>query len=500
MSWKQYPTQRGSPPVRLPIIPSAGYCSEVSRLPQFFQRFPGKFLEKPDFAVTAGKKHWLSIIALKTISKIFPVKSAYYSRTKRIEQYRERFYPEHRAYSIRPPHLFFFLIGDVPMTFLLAEATELRLEISPTLSDQAWQQSRPYSTASRRWSAYLNQLCLDTVVPWLEEDHDCRVQSSTLPQNLWELVEGTVITLRDGTRLILIPSETIDTDEFRVPQEWVDIPSWIGDYYLAVQVNPDEQSVRVWGYTTHARLKTRGCYNWRDRSYSLDADELIADINVLWVARQLCLQEETRSAVEPLSGLSAAQAENLVQRLSHPDVLVPRLAVPFELWGALLEYNQAQPLCRQLQGQETNNLSRWLENWFAGGWQSVEDLFPTSQSLAFSFRRTLEVPEREVQRIKQIPLGNLEAPNNVVLLVGLSTESDSRIGVRIQLHPQPNNSYLPAQARLTLRSESGEVLRSVEARTQDNYIQIPRFKCMPGFRFSVEIALEDTTVTEYFQV
>jgi len=24
-----------------------------------------------------------------------------------------------------------------------------------------------------------------------------------------------------------------------VPQEWVDIPEWAADYYLAVQVNPD---------------------------------------------------------------------------------------------------------------------------------------------------------------------------------------------------------------------------------------------------------------------
>lgn len=377
------------------------------------------------------------------------------------------------------------------MTFLLAETTQLRLEISPTLQNQAWQQSMPYSTPSRRWSAYLNQLCLDTVVPWLQEDYDCTIQSSTLLPNIGERVEGAVITLADQTRLILIPSETIDTDEFRVPQEWVDVPSLIGDYYFAVQVNPDEQSVKVWGYTTHAHLKTEGDYNWRDRTYSLDGSELISDLNVLWVARQLCPTEQTRSAVAPLSTLTPTQAENLVQRLNHPDVLVPRLAVPFELWGALIEYNQRQV---------TNNLGRWLDNLFDTGWQSIEALFPTSQSLANSFRRTANAPEREVQRIKQITLGNEDASNNVVLLVGLSTESDSRVGVRVQLHPQPNSSYLPVETCLTLRSESGEVLRSVVARTQDNYIQIPRFKCSSGFRFSVEITKEDTTVTEYFQV
>ncbi|MDY7022749.1 MAG: DUF1822 family protein [Cyanobacteriota bacterium] len=385
------------------------------------------------------------------------------------------------------------------MTFLLAETTQLRLEISPTHAQQAWQKSQPYSTASRRWSAYLNQLCLDTIVPWLQETYDLQVQSAPLLPNIWELVEGVVITV-DQTRLILIPSETIDTDEFRVPQEWVDIPSWVGDYYLAVQVDPDDRSVKAWGYTTHAHLKSHGCYSWRDRTYSLDADELISDLNVLWVARQLCPTESTRAEVEPIAALSSTQAENLVQRLSHPDVLVPRLAVPFELWSGLLEYDQGQLLCQHRQGAVATSLGSWLDNLFDAGWQSIEALFPTSQSVAFSFRRTVNAPEREVQRIKQLALGNQDVLSTVVLLIGLSTESDGRRGVRIQLHPQLNDSYLPTNTRLTLRSESGQILRQVEARTQDNYIQIPRFKCSPGYCFSIEVAGEGTTITEYFQV
>ncbi len=386
------------------------------------------------------------------------------------------------------------------MTFLLAEITQVGLEIPPTLSSQAWQQSQPYSTASRRWSAYLNQLCLDTVLPWLQQEYDSGASASTQPSSsIWELVDGAVITLGQ-TRLILIPSESIDTDEFRIPQEWVDIPSWIGDYYLAVQVNPDEQSVKIWGYTTHAHLKNNGHYNWRDRTYSLDSDELITDLNVLWVARQLCPQESTRTTVDPLSSLTPTQAQNLVQRLSNSDVMVPRLAVPFELWGALLEYNQGQPLCQHRQGQQTINLNRWFNQLFDSAWATIETVFPTSQPQTFSFRRTPSPQQQEVQRVKQIQLGTSTPSSVVVLLVGLSREADGRVSVRVQLHPQPNDSYLPAHVQLTLRSESGEVLRSVEARTQDNYIQIPRFKCSPEFRFSVEISGFGSSTTENFQV
>ncbi|PSO81051.1 MAG: hypothetical protein BRC41_15925 [Cyanobacteria bacterium QH_9_48_43] len=53
--------------------------------------------------------------------------------------------------------------------------------------------------------------------------------SPALP-SFWEVVNGTAIAL-SGVRLVLIPSEAADLSELRVPQEWVDIPSWGGDYY-----------------------------------------------------------------------------------------------------------------------------------------------------------------------------------------------------------------------------------------------------------------------------
>ncbi|MHC5831284.1 MAG: DUF1822 family protein, partial [Nostoc sp.] len=73
--------------------------------------------------------------------------------------------------------------------------------------------------------------------------------------------------------------------------------------------------------------------------YSLETEDLIADINVLWVTRQLNDPEALRAEIAPLTPIAKTQAENLLERLGNPDVKFPRLAVPFSLWGALLAHS-----------------------------------------------------------------------------------------------------------------------------------------------------------------
>ncbi|HAA28483.1 MAG TPA: hypothetical protein DCE56_13375 [Cyanobacteria bacterium UBA8553] len=245
-----------------------------------------------------------------------------------------------------------------------ADPLELYLEISPTAQNQAWQQSQSFSTAGSRYQAYLNQLCLSAVLPWLQEEYEQKAHpwpSTPALPSFWEVVNGTAIAI-DMTRFILLPSETIDLSELRVPQEWIDIPSWAGDYYLAVQVEPDDRWVRVWGYSTHQQLKMKGSYEVSDRTYHLTSDHLIQDINILWVARQLCPDETTRQAITPLTTLPLVQAENLLQRLGNPAITEPRLAVPFELWGALLEHGGTRKrLYEQRMGlPEQWSIQKWL--------------------------------------------------------------------------------------------------------------------------------------------
>ncbi|HEY9697487.1 MAG TPA: DUF1822 family protein [Trichocoleus sp.] len=239
------------------------------------------------------------------------------------------------------------------------------LELSSTALAQAWQQSQFGSTAASRWNAYLNQVSLDAILPWLRNERDARATVWTNPGALpsfWEVVNGTAIVL-NNKKLVLIPSEAIDTSELRVPQEWVDIPGWAADYYLAVQVDPDELSIKLWGYCTHQQLKTEGEYIPGDRTYTLDEDQLIPDLSLLWVTAQV-FAEPTRAAVPSLPKLALTQAESLLQRLGNPAVLEPRLAVPFHLWGALLEHGGwRQRLLEKRQGiPEQRSIVQWLQS------------------------------------------------------------------------------------------------------------------------------------------
>ncbi|WYL96008.1 MAG: DUF1822 family protein [Gloeotrichia echinulata IR180] len=245
--------------------------------------------------------------------------------------------------------------------FTFAHPTDLILEIPTNRQNQ----STFHAHSSSRYQAYINELCLSAVLPWLQEDFTPQAKvwpTTTALPSFWELVNGTAVTL-DGKRFILVPSEIIDIDELRVPQEWVDLPTWAGDYYLAVQVEPDDGYVRVWGYCSHAQLKNQGSYDPGDRTYALDAD-FITDITVLAVEQAFCTTEPTDIPILEIPILPQTQAQNLITRLANPEILIPRLAIPFPLWAGLMEHGGwRQSLYQQRVGlPEQWSILQWLQS------------------------------------------------------------------------------------------------------------------------------------------
>lgn len=382
------------------------------------------------------------------------------------------------------------------MTFLDC-LTETSLEIPPSVQDAAWQRLRGQAS----WSAYLNQVCLQTVLPWIQTEYVPDAESGLPGSQLasaWQLVNGTAIVW-NNCRSVLVPSRSIDTSELRVPQEWMDIPSWVGDYYFAVQINPDDGTLRIWGYTTHEQIKRLGTYDADDRTYSLDAAYLIRDIGVFWVTQQAELNEVTRSTVAPLNPISATQAEALLQQLAHPLVIEPRSVLPFAQWGALVEQADWRDRLVRLQRQEQSsivNLSRWLQQSFETSWQSLESLFDHNSALDYSFRQVADSAQTSVQRVKIVDLDR----RSLLLIVQIDPDSSDRLTIRIQLRSADPQSTLPSGVRLTLRSSSDEIIQTITATDQDNLIQLKRFKCPIATRFVVELTIADETIIEPFVV
>jgi Protein of unknown function (DUF1822) len=243
---------------------------------------------------------------------------------------------------------------------LTLDSPRLELPIEQSIGSHA-----TYSTAGARHRADLNQVSAAAFLAWLQAEQVPTAQVwpnvGALP-SFWELVNGTAIRM-GAQRLVIIPTEAIDGDELRVPQEWVDIPTWAADYYVLLQVNLDEDLISVLGYTTHYQLKHAGQYDADDRSYSLDRDQLIADINVLWLSQQFCPTEILQSEIAALTTLESTQSHNLLNRLGNSTVIFPRLEIPFSLWGSLLAHGGwRQRLYEQRQGcGEQWSMQQWLQ-------------------------------------------------------------------------------------------------------------------------------------------
>jgi len=360
-----------------------------------------------------------------------------------------------------------------PETLPPVDSGQVELTISSAIQTAAQQTYRSLSTASERWQCYLNCLCLETVLAWLEEEGVPAAPAGSrvsLP-NIWTLVNGTAIAL-EGVRVAVIPSETIDTSELRVPQEWIDVPSWAADYYFAVQINPDEHQIRIWGYATHLQLKQQGHYDWDNRSYVLAAEEIANDLSAFWAARELCPNETARAAIPSLPALSLEQAENLLQRLGNSHVLEPRLAIPFERWGALIEHDGwRQRLYEIRQGlPEQRSILQWLQSgisqlaqelgWRQLDWQSelAQARGTQSQAAARAFSRPLTI-EGKSYELQVMPIG----------------DPAERVW-RFQLQPSAVGEMIPPGLTLRVLSEDLQPFENNEATaatpTEQLYIEV----------------------------
>lgn len=405
-------------------------------------------------------------------------------------------------------------LSELP-TIDFMDSEQLWLEISASDLEQAKLIAQKCSNETARSNAQLNYLCLRTFISWLEEyleDHNSPIvphQEDLL--SMWEVVNGSAIAI-GKTRIVLIPSQTLDTEEFSVPQEWVDIPSWTANYYLPVQVDLEQGWIRIWGYTTHRTLKNQGSYDPIYRTYSLERDFMIHDLEVMWIAREICPDE--KAEVTPLPTLASNTVEALLTKLSQPSPYSPRLEIEFVQWGALIESDRTRQKLYQLRcpqpvsvtsAQKTwLNLSEWLNRNFTEsvqlGWQELSALL-TSESPQLAYRiNELRDKENIVKQAKLINLQMQMGQVAVVLLVAITPEADGRVSVQVQVHPDKHQKYLPSSLKLILLSQAEMLFPAIVTGQKDSYIQTPYFRCTKDTQFQIQIALDQVSVTENFAI
>lgn len=272
----------------------------------------------------------------------------------------------------------------------------VRLTIDQADQDTAWHQAQEHSNPISRYNAYLNGVCLKPFMQWLTEF----LAEEGLPQpsvwkrqdiaSIWEFINGTAIEIGD-TRLVLIPSDEGDLEDFYVPQEWVDMPNWTADYYLPVQVNLDgdddgECWMEVLGFATHRQLKHEGRYNMADRTYALSTQKLTKSLLVMDITLGLNLQQE----VPPLLSLSELESTELLHTLGNSSVYSPRLLVPFAQWASFLANDECRQQLYNLRlgiieepvvaaapsvvVQSQANLIERVKTYIQAGWEMIDDI------------------------------------------------------------------------------------------------------------------------------
>ncbi len=379
----------------------------------------------------------------------------------------------------------------------ILEPDQIYIEISKEDRDEALQQSQKqaYSNDAARQRAYQNYL-LKPLERWLETEFDFNEKPKiwSEPEDLpsfWEIINGTIITM-EKVRLLVVPDETDNFQQLRVPQEWVDIPEWATHYYLAIQQNLEDGWLKVVGYATHEQLKKEGEYDSMDRTYCLNRQRLIPDLSVISIAREL--SPSRKLAIDPLPNLSEKEAAGLIHQLSQPSLYSPRLDIPFAKWAALIaNHNWRQQLYQQRTGgvsvtastalpKTWVKLSQWGQETLEAGKQALDELtaYPLPK---LATARGFNENESEKIRQKKITLGD-----SVVTLIIIYKRNGKDLRLRIKVQPTEGQTNLPPNLKLSV-FDTETNCEEVKASDASPAIELPPLLFDLEEKFTVQITL-----------
>lgn len=147
------------------------------------------------------------------------------------------------------------------------------------------------------------------------------------------------------------------------------------------------------------------------------------------------------------------------------------------------------------------NLGQWLQNSFEPDWKSVQTLLGRNRNnLAGALRGNSQVNDIYIQRGKVIDLGLSLGSRAVTLLVAIVEKIESQLCVLVQVHPFGEEDCVPPNLRLILILDTGEILKEVTARSQDLFIQMNPILVKTGESFTIQLVLNECSVSEKFTV
>lgn len=376
------------------------------------------------------------------------------------------------SYDLTPEHVWL----DIPKTLLTGISSTMSLQMDSLLR--------------------FNQICEAVVLPYLQDIFPT-AYVPTVQLDLWQLgINGFGIE-SESVRLVCLPSTAWDLDGIQVAQEWVDSPDLAPDYFLATQVDLEDGILRLWGVITHQCLKQQGQFIARNRTYTLERDQMTETINMLWLQPKYFPETQLRGEVAALTAPSLdelTQAWDILRTFSMP---FATRHIGFNTWASILGNGQwrqqAIALSQHQQPSpipQTIQLSQWLNHRFEQGWQAINELIAPQLVGAFM--------DTQIKRAKLVDLGVELSGCQVSLMLTISN-TETGMNLQASVYPMGESLTLPPNLHLRIMTESGEVFKEVTSRSDDEFIRY-RFEASKGDHFTIQVSLGIASVAEAFEV
>jgi hypothetical protein len=304
---------------------------------------------------------------------------------------------------------------------------ELKVNLTNELKTKAWEKAQRTRNNTACYRSYLNILARETFISWVNlmlerEISDTKKLEDNL--SIWEFLNGNVINI-DSTPIVLIPQETEDKSEISIPQEWLTIPDWVGNYYVAVQVNIEENWLNFWGYTTYEDLQIYGELDNLTRSVNLSGEYLETDLSLILLDYEYGW--ESAPQINPLPMLSPRVKTNLTQQVETS--LAPRLLLNFQQWISLISNTETR--YSLYQSRQPVNLTQWLTNQLEStltkGWEILTNLPDFVPNLGLTPQLALRsLTVSQCWEILQNSNDESELNNAIVMLGNLPVNSELR--------------------------------------------------------------------------
>lgn len=319
----------------------------------------------------------------------------------------------------------------------------------------------------KKWESHLNSLALVAFKDWLNE----KLSQYDLDLDMG-IIEDSYYLTAGEFKYCLITVEHVLDEIVSISKSIINVSTMIADFYILIEVLEEEEEVIIKGFLSYENLSNYCCQVMpklsNDDYYQIPLSVFDSEPNHLLLCHQF------------------AEIAELSPAKNRTNIIVEKV-LPEEL-------DIVDKLERKIP-----KLSQWFKNIFDEGWLTIDKLTKVEEKLAFNGIRKV-VSGIGIRRGKLIDLEIQLGKNTVALLVNIVEVTDSKFSILVQLHPTGKNKYLPHHLQLIMFSKAGKILQEVEARTQDNYIQLIPFKGESGKRFSIEVALGNVSVKESFEI